>query len=176
MKETYLGVPLLEAKSREMVGRCLRLPMQPLPHDGVGVLSRRRCSKLLLHLKMKITVIKGWPTEIVLFSSIFLLFFLWSSFCALIICTVLVRFPSLSIGSFYASTLLMMAVAQVTEIHASIYHNLIMGYSSKFTFFFKIKNQKIIIKVANVEKAGREIKLQFLKEIQGLIVPQYAKK
>jgi hypothetical protein len=25
-----------------------------------------------------------------------------------------------------------------------------------------------------VEKAGREIKLQFLKEIQGLIVPHYA--
>ena len=26
----------------------------------------------------------------------------------------------------------------------------------------------------NVEKAGRKIKLQFLKEIQGLIVPYYA--
>jgi hypothetical protein len=28
----------------------------------------------------------------------------------------------------------------------------------------------------NVEKADREIKLQFLKEIQGLIVPHCAKK
>jgi len=27
-----------------------------------------------------------------------------------------------------------------------------------------------------VEKAGREIKLQFLEEIQGLIVPHYAQK
>jgi len=54
-----MGVPLLEAKSRETVGRCLRLSIQPAAHDGVGVLSWRRSSKLLLHLKMKMTVMKG---------------------------------------------------------------------------------------------------------------------
>jgi len=32
------------------------------------------------------------------------------------------------------------------------------------------------MKAGNVEKAGREIKLQFLEEIQGLIVPHYAQK
>jgi len=37
----------------------------------------------------------------------------------------------------------------------------------------KLKNK---IKASNVEKTDREIKLQFLKEIQGLIVPYYAKK
>jgi len=37
----------------------------------------------------------------------------------------------------------------------------------------KLKNK---IKAGNVEKTDGEIKLQFLKEIQGLIVPHYAKK
>jgi hypothetical protein len=40
----------------------------------------------------------------------------------------------------------------------------------KFTFF-QNKNQKNKINAGNVEKAGWEIKLQFLEEIQGLIVP-----
>jgi len=42
------------------------------------------------------------------------------------------------------------------------------------SFFFKIK--KIIIKAGNVEKVSQEVKLQFLKEIQDLIVPHYAQK
>jgi len=54
-------------------------------------------------------------------------------------------------------------------------HNPILGYSPKFTFF-QNKKQKNKVKADNVEKAGREIKLQFLEEIQGLIVPYYAKK
>jgi len=54
-------------------------------------------------------------------------------------------------------------------------HNLILGYSPKF-IFFQNKNKKIIIKTGNVEKVGREVKLQFLEEIQDLIVPHYAKK
>jgi len=87
-----MGMPLLEAKSREMVGRCSRLSIQPAAHDGVGVLSRRRSSKLLLHLKMKMTVMKGWPTKTIFFS-VFLSFFPWSSFCALLVYT----------GSFFAS-------------------------------------------------------------------------
>jgi hypothetical protein len=37
----------------------------------------------------------------------------------------------------------------------------------KFFFFFQNKNQKNKIKAGNVEKASREIKLQFLEEIQG---------
>jgi hypothetical protein len=52
-------------------------------------------------------------------------------------------------------------------------HNSILGYSLKFTFF-QNKNQKNKIKADNVEKVGREIKLQFLEEIQDLIVPHYA--
>jgi hypothetical protein len=46
-----------------------------------------------------------------------------------------------------------------------------LGYSSKIKFFFQNKNQKNKIKLGNVKKAGWEIKLQFLKEIQDLIVP-----
>jgi hypothetical protein len=42
--------------------------------------------------------------------------------------------------------------------------------------FFQNKNQKNNIKAGNVEKEGRKIKLQFLEEIQGLIVPHYAQK
>jgi len=38
-------------------------------------------------------------------------------------------------------------------------------------FFFQNKNK---IKADNMEKADRKIKLQFLEEIQGLIVPHYA--
>ena len=38
------------------------------------------------------------------------------------------------------------------------------------SLFFQNKNQKNKIKAGNVEKAGREIKLQFLEKIQGLIV------
>jgi hypothetical protein len=49
-----------------------------------------------------------------------------------------------------------------------------LGYSPKIHFFFQNKNKKNKIKAGNVEKAGREIKLQFLEEIQGLIVPHYA--
>jgi hypothetical protein len=54
-------------------------------------------------------------------------------------------------------------------------HNPILGYSLK-NYFFQNKNQKIKEKAGNVEKAGREIKLQFLEEIQGLIVPHYTQK
>jgi hypothetical protein len=43
-------------------------------------------------------------------------------------------------------------------------HNPILGYSSKFTFF-QNKNQKNKIKAGNVEKACREIKLQFFEEM-----------
>jgi hypothetical protein len=52
-------------------------------------------------------------------------------------------------------------------------HNPILGYSQKIHFFFQNQNQKNKIKAHNVEKAGWEIKLQFLEEIQGLIVPHY---
>jgi len=52
-------------------------------------------------------------------------------------------------------------------------HNPILGYSSKI-YFFQNKNKKNKIKAGNVEKVGWEIKLQFLEEIQGLIVPHYA--
>jgi hypothetical protein len=54
-------------------------------------------------------------------------------------------------------------------------HNPILGYSPKFTFF-QNKNKKNKIKAGNMEKAGREINLQFLKEIKDLIVPHYAPK
>jgi hypothetical protein len=53
--------------------------------------------------------------------------------------------------------------------------NPILDYSSKI-IFFQNKNQKNKIKANNVEKAGREIKLQFLEEIKDLIVPHYAPK
>ena len=84
---------------------------------------------------MKMTVMEGWPTETVFYSSVFLSFFPWSSLCALLVCTVLVRFPSLSTGSFYACVedvgmsttvaeekqllLLTVVAAQVTEIHVA---------------------------------------------------------
>ena len=90
---------------------------------------------MLRHLKMKMTVMEGWPTETVFFSSVFLSFFPWSSFCALLVYTVLVRFPSLSTGSFYACAedvrmsttvaeekqllLLTVVAAQVTEIRVA---------------------------------------------------------
>jgi len=54
-------------------------------------------------------------------------------------------------------------------------HNPILGYSHKFTFF-QNKNHKNKIKDGNVEKAGREIKLQFLEAIQDLIGPHYTQK
>jgi len=50
----------------------------------------------------------------------------------------------------------------------------------KIHFFSKFKinnnnnNNNNKIKAGNVKKAGRKIKLQFLEEIQGLIVPYYA--
>jgi hypothetical protein len=44
-----------------------------------------------------------------------------------------------------------------------------LGYSPKKNFFLKIKTK--IIKAGNVEKVGREIKLQFLEEIQDLVAP-----
>jgi hypothetical protein len=53
-------------------------------------------------------------------------------------------------------------------------HNPILGYSPKIKFFFQNKNQKNKIKLGNVEKADWEIKMQFLEEIQDLIVPHYA--
>jgi hypothetical protein len=75
---------------------------------------------LLLHLKMKMAVMEGWPAETVFFSSVFLSFFPWSSFRALLVCTVLVHFPSLSSGFFMLVLLLLtVAAAQVTEIHAA---------------------------------------------------------
>jgi hypothetical protein len=40
----------------------------------------------------------------------------------------------------------------------AVCHNPILGYSPKINIFFKIK---IIIKVGDVEKANRGIKLQF---------------
>ena len=55
-------------------------------------------------------------------------------------------------------------------------HNPILGYSPKINFFFQNKNKINKIKADNVEKADREIKLQFFKEIQGLIVLHCAKK
>lgn len=134
-KETYLGLLLLEAKSRETAGRCSRLSIQPVAYDGIGVLSRKRSSKLLLHLKMKMTVMEGWPTKTVFFSFVFLSFFPWSSFCALLVYIVLVCFPSLFTSTFYASAedvwmsttvaeekqllFLMVAAAQVTEIRVA---------------------------------------------------------
>jgi hypothetical protein len=51
-----------------------------------------------------------------------------------------------------------------------------MGYSPKINFFFQNKNQKNKIKAGNMKKADGEIKLQFFKEIQGLIVSHCAKK
>jgi len=51
-------------------------------------------------------------------------------------------------------------------------HNPILDYSPKF-IFFQNKNYKNKIKVGNVEKTGLEIKLQFLEEIQGLILLRY---
>jgi len=54
-------------------------------------------------------------------------------------------------------------------------HNPILGYSPKITFF-QNKNQKNKIKADNVENAGWGIKLQFLEEVQGLIVPHCAEK
>jgi hypothetical protein len=71
---------------------------------------------LLRHLKMKMAVMEGWPAETVFFSSVFLSFFPWSSFRALLVCTVLVHFPSLSSG-FFMLVLLLLTV--VTEIHAA---------------------------------------------------------
>jgi hypothetical protein len=53
-------------------------------------------------------------------------------------------------------------------------HNPILGYSPKINFFFQNKNQKNKIKPGNMEKADWEIKMQFLEEIQDLIVPHYA--
>jgi hypothetical protein len=50
-----------------------------------------------------------------------------------------------------------------------------LGYSQKISFF-QNQNKKYKIKAGNIKKAGREIKLQFLEEIQGLIVPYCAKK
>jgi len=52
-------------------------------------------------------------------------------------------------------------------------HNSILDYFLKF-IFFQNKNYKNKIKTGNVEKAGLEIKLPFLEEIQDLIVPHYA--
>jgi hypothetical protein len=75
---------------------------------------------LLRHLKMKMAVMEGWPAETVFFSSVFLSFFPWSSFRALLVCTVLVHFPSLSSGFFMLVLLLLtVAAAQVTEIQAA---------------------------------------------------------
>jgi hypothetical protein len=50
-----------------------------------------------------------------------------------------------------------------------------LGYSQKISFF-QNQNKKYKIKAGNIKKAGREIKLQFLEEIQGLIVPYCAQK
>ncbi|KAL9344202.1 hypothetical protein Peur_064633 [Populus x canadensis] len=78
---------------------------------------------------MKMTMMEGWPTEIVFFSSVFLSFFTWSSLCALLVCIVLIHFPSFFTGSFYGSAkdiseekqllLLTVAAAQVIEIHVA---------------------------------------------------------
>jgi hypothetical protein len=52
-------------------------------------------------LKMKMTVMEGYPANAIFFSSVFILFFPWSSFLALLVCTVPVHFPSLSTVFFY---------------------------------------------------------------------------
>jgi len=56
---------------------------------------------LLLQLKMKMTVMEGYPANAIFFSSVFLLFFPWSFFLALLVCTVPVHFPSLSTVFFF---------------------------------------------------------------------------
>jgi hypothetical protein len=54
---------------------------------------------LLLHLKMKMSVMEGWPAET--FSSPLFSFFPWSSSRALLVSTALIHFPSHSSGFLF---------------------------------------------------------------------------